>query len=95
MTEPILISISQNVLITPVTGITDEVNRCYQPSVDEKYEEGGEYSIYTNLSIYEHIFKCKGGKNKRVCVVRHHFFNQLKHPHHTLSYYYRPSTVSY
>ena len=28
--------------ITPVTGITDEVNRCYQPSVDEKYEEGGE-----------------------------------------------------
>jgi len=30
------------VSITPVTGITDEVNRCYQPSVDEKYEEGGE-----------------------------------------------------
>ena len=27
---------------TPVTGITDEVNRCYQPSVVEKYEEGGE-----------------------------------------------------
>ena len=42
VTEPILISISQNVSITPVTGITDEVNRCYQPSVDEKYEEGGE-----------------------------------------------------
>ena len=42
VTEPILISISQNVSITPITGITDEVNRCYQPSVDEKYEEGGE-----------------------------------------------------
>ncbi len=27
---------------TPVTEITDEVNRYYQPSVDEKYEEGGE-----------------------------------------------------
>ena len=45
LTKPILISISQNVSITPVTGITDEVNRCYQPSVDERwalYEEGGE-----------------------------------------------------
>ena len=42
--EPILISISQNVSITPITGITDEVNRCYQPSVDEKWAlyEGGE-----------------------------------------------------
>ena len=30
--------------LTPITGITDEVNRCYQPSVDEKWplEEGGE-----------------------------------------------------
>ena len=38
-------SISQYVSITPITGITDEVNRCYQPSVDERwalYEEGGE-----------------------------------------------------
>jgi len=29
-------------MIIPETGITGEVNRCYQPSVDEKYEEGGE-----------------------------------------------------
>ena len=42
MTEPILISISQDVSIISVTEITDEVNRCYQPTVDEKYEEGGE-----------------------------------------------------
>ena len=42
MTEPILISISQDVSTISVTEITDEVNRCYQPSVDEKYEEGGE-----------------------------------------------------
>ena len=43
VTEP-LISISQNVSIIPITGITDEVNRCYQPSVDEKWAlyEGGE-----------------------------------------------------
>ena len=28
---------------TPVTGITDEVNRCYQPTSGyEKYENGGE-----------------------------------------------------
>ena len=39
---PILISISQDVSIISVTEITDEVNRCYQPTVDEKYEEGGE-----------------------------------------------------
>ena len=50
MTEPILISISQNVSITPVTGITDEVNRCYQPSVDEKYEEGA-FSLFRNMFI--------------------------------------------
>ena len=36
------ISISQNVSIISVTEITDEVNRWYQPTVDEKYEEGGE-----------------------------------------------------
>jgi hypothetical protein len=30
------------VSIISVTEITDEVNRCYQPTVDEKYEEGGE-----------------------------------------------------
>ena len=42
VTEPILISISQDVSIISVTEITDEVNRCYQPTVDEKYEEGGE-----------------------------------------------------
>ena len=42
LTEPILISISQNVSIISVTEITDEVNRWYQPTVDEKYEEGGE-----------------------------------------------------
>ena len=41
-TEPILISISQNVSIISATEITDEVNRWYQPTVDEKYEEGGE-----------------------------------------------------
>ena len=43
MTEP-LISISQNVSIIPITGIADEVNRCYQPFVDEKWAlyEGGE-----------------------------------------------------
>ena len=37
VTEPILISISQDVSIISVTEITDEVNRCYQPTVDEKY----------------------------------------------------------
>ena len=37
VTEPILISISQDVSIISVTKITDEVNRCYQPTVDEKY----------------------------------------------------------
>ena len=42
VTEPILISISQDVSIISVTKITGEVNRCYQPTVDEKYEEGGE-----------------------------------------------------
>ena len=42
VTEPILISISQDVSIISVTEITDEVNRCYQPTVDKKYEEGGE-----------------------------------------------------
>ena len=42
VTEPILISISQDVSIISVTEITDEVNRCYQPIIDEKYEEGGE-----------------------------------------------------
>ena len=31
VTEPILISISQDVSIISVTEITDEVNRCYQP----------------------------------------------------------------
>ena len=36
------ISISQNASIISVTEITDEVNRCYQLTVDEKYEEGGE-----------------------------------------------------
>ena len=42
LTKPILISISQDVSIISVTEITDEVNRCYQPTVDEKYEEDGE-----------------------------------------------------
>ena len=42
VTERILISISQDVSIISVTEITDEVNRCYQPIIDEKYEEGGE-----------------------------------------------------
>ena len=42
VTEPILISISQDVSIISVTETTDEVNRCYQPTVDEKHEEGGE-----------------------------------------------------
>ena len=40
---------------TPVTGITDEVNRCYQPSVDEKwalYEEGGELIVPGYNSLY-------------------------------------------
>jgi hypothetical protein len=36
------VSISQIVSIISVTEITDEVNRCYQPTVGEKYEEGGE-----------------------------------------------------
>ena len=32
------------VSITPITGITDEVDRCYQPFVDEKWAlyKGGE-----------------------------------------------------
>ena len=42
VTEPISISISQDVSIISVTEITDEVNRCYQPTVDEKLEEDGE-----------------------------------------------------
>ena len=36
------INIYLNKMSTPVTGITDEVNRCYQPSGYEKYENGGE-----------------------------------------------------
>ena len=42
VTKQILISISRDVSIISVTEITDEVNRCYQPIIDEKYEEGGE-----------------------------------------------------
>ena len=45
--EPTLISISQNVSIIPVTENYREMrydkNRCYQPAVDEKYEEGRIY----------------------------------------------------
>ena len=52
------ISISQNVSITPETGITDEVNRCYQPSVDEKYEARAGNKLYEGMirtSYYELI----------------------------------------
>ena len=41
MTKPILIIyLTKCVSIISVTEITDAVNRCYQPTVDEKYEEG-------------------------------------------------------
>ena len=38
VTEPILIFISQNVSIITVTEITDEVNKCYQPTVSFFYK---------------------------------------------------------
>ena len=37
-----IISISQDVSTISLTEITNEVNRCYQPSGYEKYENGGE-----------------------------------------------------